>query len=175
MITVFCGLHCLSLAAGVLNLLFSRIPYHFFEMQSHKRLYRSDRDSVLLGVLGGMAEYFEVDSTVIRVLFIFLAVVTGGLAIIAYFLAALVMPRRPGGDGGGGRADWEESPPRTANGDRPGRLRILAALFLIIVGAAVLLDNFGPRTEWLNRIIWPAVLIILGIAVLISGRRRVGR
>lgn len=59
-----------------------------------RRLYRS-RDRQLAGVAGGMAEYLDVDPTVIRISWILITVVTGGLALIAYLLLALVIPMSP--------------------------------------------------------------------------------
>ncbi|MHB8958404.1 MAG: PspC domain-containing protein, partial [Candidatus Limnocylindrales bacterium] len=59
-----------------------------------RRLYRS-RDHQIAGVAGGMAEYLDVDPTVIRIGWILVTVVTGGLALIAYLLLALVIPMSP--------------------------------------------------------------------------------
>lgn len=61
-----------------------------------KKLYKSNRDKKICGVCGGIAEYLEVDSTLIRLLTVlFCAVVGGGL--IAYIIAAIVMPEEPEG------------------------------------------------------------------------------
>jgi len=57
-----------------------------------KRLYKSISDKKLCGVCGGIAEYFEIDSTIVRLAWI-LFTVLGGSGIIAYIIAALVMPK----------------------------------------------------------------------------------
>lgn len=57
-----------------------------------KRLYRSDTDKMLCGVCGGIGEYFNVDSTIIRLLWAVLA--CSGPGILAYFIAAIIIPRR---------------------------------------------------------------------------------
>ena len=59
-----------------------------------KKLYRSDIDKKLCGVCGGIAEYFNIDSTIVRLLWV-LATLFVGSGIIAYIIAALVMPNRP--------------------------------------------------------------------------------
>ena len=59
-----------------------------------RRLYRS-HDRQLAGVAGGMAEYLDVDPTVIRIGWILITIVTGGLGLIAYLLLALVIPTPP--------------------------------------------------------------------------------
>jgi phage shock protein C len=59
-----------------------------------KRLSRSEKDKKILGVCGGLGEYFDVDSVLMRVLFIFVTLATGIFpGIIAYIIAAMVMPK----------------------------------------------------------------------------------
>lgn len=60
-----------------------------------KRLYKERFDKKFLGVCGGLAQYFRLDASLIRLLFVFLVIFTGGIALIAYFLMALVMPLGP--------------------------------------------------------------------------------
>jgi phage shock protein C len=60
-----------------------------------RKLYRSRTDRKLAGVLGGLAEYADVDPAAMRVIFLILAVVTGGAALLAYPLTWLVMPEPP--------------------------------------------------------------------------------
>lgn len=56
-----------------------------------KKLQRSESDKKLFGVCGGMAQYFELDSTIIRLLWI-VAVFFWGSGLLCYFICALVMP-----------------------------------------------------------------------------------
>ena len=61
-----------------------------------KKLYLSEDDKKIGGVCGGIAEYFEVDSTLIRLLWVILAIVTAIIpALIAYVVVALIMPPAP--------------------------------------------------------------------------------
>ena len=59
-----------------------------------KRLYKSNTDKKLDGVCAGIAEYFGMDPTVIRLLWV-LGTLFVGAGIIAYIVAAIVMPRKP--------------------------------------------------------------------------------
>ena len=59
-----------------------------------KKLYKSRQDCKLCGVCGGFAEFFDVDSTWIRLGWVFFTIL-GGSGIIAYIIAALVMPDQP--------------------------------------------------------------------------------
>lgn len=56
-----------------------------------KRLYKSKEEKVLAGVCGGIAEYFDVDPTLVRLLWIFL-VFCLGTGILAYLVAAIIIP-----------------------------------------------------------------------------------
>jgi phage shock protein C len=58
-----------------------------------KKLYKSRTDSKLDGVCGGIAEYFNIDSTIVRLIWLVLCFT--GTGIIAYILCAIVMPRAP--------------------------------------------------------------------------------
>ena len=61
-----------------------------------KRLYLSDDDKKLFGLCGGIAEYFEVDSSILRLGWILFTVLTGIVpGVIAYVVAALVIPKQP--------------------------------------------------------------------------------
>ena len=63
-------------------------------MSDYKKLYRS-RDKKICGVCGGIAEYFELDPTIMRLLWILLAFFSCCTGIIAYFVCALVIPQQP--------------------------------------------------------------------------------
>lgn len=56
-----------------------------------KKLYKSDLDKKLCGVCGGVAEYFEIDSTIVRLAWVVFTLL-GGSGILAYIIAAIVMP-----------------------------------------------------------------------------------
>ena len=59
-----------------------------------KKLYKSSTDKKLAGVCGGIAEYFGIDSTLVRLGWVVFSLL-GGSGLLAYIIAALVMPDRP--------------------------------------------------------------------------------
>ena len=59
-----------------------------------KKLFRSKTDRKVCGVCGGLAEYFDIDSTLIRLVCV-LAVLFVGCGLLAYIVAALVIPEQP--------------------------------------------------------------------------------
>lgn len=62
------------------------------------RLYRSVDDRMLAGVAGGVAERLDADPSIIRVVWALLVVLTGGIALVAYLVMAVVVPDAPDGE-----------------------------------------------------------------------------
>ena len=60
-----------------------------------ERLCRSQTDRMLTGVAAGMAEYFDIDPVLVRLLWVLGAVFSGGVLIIVYFIMAIIMPSAP--------------------------------------------------------------------------------
>ncbi len=65
-------------------------------MNQVKRLYRARFNRVIGGVCKGMADYFNMDATVMRLLWVFFTLL-GGAGIIAYFICWIVIPEEPFG------------------------------------------------------------------------------
>ena len=60
-----------------------------------KYLYKSEDDKKIDGVCGGIAEYFEVDPTLIRVVYAFITIITGIFpGLIAYLVLSIIMPKK---------------------------------------------------------------------------------
>ena len=59
----------------------------------NKRLYRSAHDRMLAGVCGGIAEYFQIDPTLVRLGWVAFTAL-GGSGILAYIILAVIVPRR---------------------------------------------------------------------------------
>ena len=64
---------------------------------SHKQLTLSATDKKLAGVCGGLAEYLDVDSTIVRLIWVALSVVPGGFigGAVAYLIAWIIIPKAP--------------------------------------------------------------------------------
>jgi len=59
-----------------------------------KRLYRSRDNKMLAGVCGGIAEYFNIDPTIVRIIMVLISL-GGGTGILIYVALAIIMPERP--------------------------------------------------------------------------------
>jgi phage shock protein C len=77
---------------------------------SSRRLVRSSRERMWAGVAGGMAEYFDLDPALVRLMWVAAAVVSGGLAVPVYILAWIILPRDDRAPATGGHAwrDWSD-------------------------------------------------------------------
>jgi phage shock protein C len=64
-------------------------------MELRNRIYRSRDERMLAGVAGGLAEYFDVDPTLIRLAWAVATLFTGPVALLLYILCALIIPRTP--------------------------------------------------------------------------------
>ena len=62
-------------------------------MEANRRLYRFNQNKMICGVCGGIAEYFNIDPTIVRLVFAVLAFSWKGLLV--YFLAAIIIPMEP--------------------------------------------------------------------------------
>ena len=59
-----------------------------------KKLYKSNQNKMIDGVCGGIAEYFGIDPTVVRLIWALFSLM-GGSGILAYIIAAVIIPRNP--------------------------------------------------------------------------------
>lgn len=112
------------------------------------RLTRSGSDRWVAGVAGGIASYLDIDSTLVRLAFVILGVVTGGVAVVFYVVAAVVMPD-----------DATQSPIGTRGGT--GAAGLVFGLLLVAVGAIWLLSALDVRA--------PRWDVVLSIALVATG------
>jgi len=142
-----------------------------------KKLYRSRKDQIIGGVCGGIAEYFGIDSTLVRLAFVLFALIEGA-GIIAYIIAWIIIPERPEGtqkseeevydveidkedEEGEYRASAQE--PEEEKKSKEQRKRILG-LILVALGIFFIIDNWIPGFYW--RRFWPVILIVLGVVLI---------
>lgn len=138
------------------------------------RLYRSVTEKKIAGVAGGLAEYFHIDVTVVRLLWLF-AIFIGGTGVLAYIIAWIVIPEAPV-DHEVPISDDQSQPSQTIpeqgkpfSGQDKSCTHYYFGLLLIIVGAFFLLKAFVPWN--FSRYTWPFLLILLGIFLLFPRRR----
>ena len=120
-----------------------------------KKLYKSSNDKVLAGVCGGIGEYFAVDPVIIRLLWVVFSLMAGA-GLIAYIIAAIIMPLNPAYDPiEGGYARTGDDSAETKNNNRSSVL--VLGILLIAFGLIIFLRSYIP---WIPEETFLAVILI---------------
>ena len=146
-------------------------------MEKNKRLYRSAKSKVFGGVAGGIAEYFDIDPIIIRLLFVIIAFAGGGGAIV-YLILWVALPLEPitpftmnmgSGEpfdvGNPGEQSTTDSTTGTSNPFNipvkpENRNGLIGGIVLISLGMIFLANRFIPNINFHD--LWPLVLVVLG-------------
>jgi phage shock protein C len=167
----------------------------------NRRLYRSVSDRRIGGVAAGTATYFDIDPSISRVLWLLLAILTGGAFLLVYLVMWAVVPEEPWAPGIQGPAvaaapaagaapaaegeatsptDEAAVAPTTASSSwsksvevsgGPGP-HVIFGVILILIGGWFLAQQFLP---WLNfGLLWPIGLVVIGVIILVAALRRGG-
>ncbi len=59
------------------------------------KLYRSKKNRIIAGVCGGIGEYFKIDPTLVRLLWLLVSVMSVGAGLVAYIIAWIIIPEEP--------------------------------------------------------------------------------
>lgn len=62
--------------------------------RDRRRLYRTQHDRMIGGVAGGLADYFDIDPVLVRLLWVVIAIFTGGAAVLVYILLWIIVPHQ---------------------------------------------------------------------------------
>ena len=147
-----------------------------------ERLYRSRGDRMVFGVAGGMARYLDIDPSIVRLVWVLL-VLAGGAGILLYIVAAIVIPEEPV------RLRSAGSPPRRRRPPASGRLgharspterrrqrrrrRSSSGRSSCSLAAGCSLQRFLPSSR--AGVVWPVILVIVGLALVLGALRGRGR
>ena len=154
----------------------------------NRRLSRCRHDRMLAGVASGMAEYFEVDPTLIRVLWL-ISIFFGGLGLVAYIVLAIIMPNEPDpalvvDPASAASADpasaanpalsgWHAAAATHRHVTRDnGRIVTFAGIALILFGALALIGVYLPDLADGGRFLWPAFILGIGVLLVAGAVRR---
>jgi len=132
------------------------------EIPTKKRLYRSTTDRAVAGVAGGLGEFFGVDPGLVRVIWLILSILTLGIALLVYALAAWILPKEP---------PEYAAIKITPQGNLWPRLKsnpmVLWGGLLLLVGVVLLLNNVG-LLPWRIDALWRGLMSVVGPALLIG-------
>lgn len=154
------------------------------------RLYRIVNGKVVGGVAGGLAEYFGMDPTIIRIIFILLTLMGGG-GVLIYLILWIVVPEKynafppytapftrpenfstPGSGVGETYEGYAEgtAPSPTFEVNSTGKKfdgSLIAGLVMILIGSFFLFERFIPNIDFSD--FWPLLLVLIGIIMIFRG------
>lgn len=170
----------------------------------NKKLYRDEYHKVLGGVCSGLAEYFEMDVTIVRLLFAFTFFIMG-VGFIPYIILWIVLPKKgyvynnfnptvdytvppqqpgsrfntpppppPGSQFGNNPYSanpFANNPPENMPPKQRTNGGIIVGVVLILIGAAILIDNYDLIPDFDFERLWPVVLVVIGGALIVSGQQ----
>lgn len=122
-----------------------------------KKLQRDTQNRVLGGVCSGLANYFDIDPALIRVLFV-IALLAFSAGFWLYIILWIVMPAAPFGE-------TQQFVEVQEVEEKKRKSNLTAGLILIIGGCCFLLGNLLPEFSW--RTFWPILLIALGLLLIV--------
>ncbi len=124
-----------------------------------KKFYRSREERIIFGVCGGLSEYFNIDVSIVRVVFILLAL-TGTFGFWLYLFLTLVAPLKSEGE--------KEA---MVKKNKNGQSRNLLGLFLLCLGLIILLQKL--LSFWFDWNLLMALLIVfLGVYLLVKNNKK---
>jgi len=157
-----------------------------------KRLYRSRSDRMIWGVCGGLARYFDMDATIIRVIAV-LSIFLGSVGIWVYIILAIVVPLEDSKAtepkdaikenveemketaselGRELRSSLAREGEPSAVTERRHRRRNALGIVLIVIGILFLLGNFNLFWWFRWGTLWPLVIVAIGALIIFGTRRR---
>ena len=135
---------------------------------TQQRSLRRSGDRMIGGVAAGLADYFDFDPTVVRLLVVLSAFLSLGVTILAYLVMWVVVPEQ--GKDAAAAASAAAGARETGRGRDVGQV---VGVVLVAAGALLLLDQLDVF-DWLGwgitRFWWPTLLIVGGLALLAARR-----
>jgi phage shock protein C len=142
-----------------------------------KKLYRDENRKVIAGVCAGLSDYFSVDVTIVRLLFVLTLIYHGG-GTLAYIILWIVMPRRssvlnePIVDytvNSGNQPFQRYNPKIRMNNNKD--VAQIGGVVLILLGVFFLLDQFDIIPYWFNfEQFWPVILVVIGLGLIFRSK-----
>lgn len=141
-----------------------------------RKLYRLPDQAMIAGVAAGVAQYLEMNVTLMRWIFFAIFCISGGTALIGYLVLAVLLPT-PGRTSKAAGVDFgervEDLASEMKDSGRAQRMASYTGIALVILGLWFLAGQIVPNwyaLQW--NIVWPVVLILIGAWIMMRGGSR---
>ncbi len=147
----------------------------------NKKLHRSVKNKVIGGVAGGLAEYFDIDPVLVRVLFV-VSLFFHGSGFIAYIILWIIVPEAPFVFEGAANFSSTNASPTSTEAkaetndaasayfksleEKKSKRHRNVGIVLIVIGCIFFADNFIPHFHFSD--FWPLILIAIGASLLLN-------
>jgi phage shock protein C len=139
---------------------------------NRRSLYRCRHDRRVAGVAAGVAEFFDLDPTLVRLVW-FLSIFFGGFGLLLYIVMAIIVPNEPLSEEELAAPPAGGSPHRHAGRSGNGGLGMtFVGLALILFGALALANTFFVEWGYSGNFVWPGFIVALGVLLLAAAFRR---
>lgn len=143
-----------------------------------KKLYKSRENRVISGVCSGIAEYFDIDPVLVRVLFV-LFFFFGGSAVLAYIIGMIIIPENPVSSKTKNNIASKKSVNSTVSKTNSGKNSLAVGLIFIVLGIFFLMGQihfFRIYFHWIRHNFWeilfPLFLILFGFVIVFNSKSR---
>ena len=139
---------------------------------NRRSLYRCRHDRRVAGVAAGVAEFFDLDPTLVRLVW-FLSIFFGGFGLLLYIVMAIIVPNEPLSEEELAAPAADGSPHRHADRSGSGGLGLtFVGIALILFGALALANTFLAEWGYSGSFVGPGFILALGGLVLAAAFRR---
>jgi phage shock protein C len=159
-----------------------------------KKLYRDENHKVIGGVCAGLADYFGIDVSIVRLVFLLTLILKGG-GLLIYVIFWIVLPKKPflitppfgqpghqpfGQPYNQPFVDYTVPPANPIKTDpdfvnlpkKRSTGSIIAGCILVLLGAAFILNDLNIIPDWDFEHLWPVILIAVGVIVIFTGSKK---
>ncbi len=135
-----------------------------------KKLYRSRTESMIAGVCGGLAEYFDIDASLVRIGAVLLTLAWGS-GLLAYVILWLIVTQKPLESSVLESEGEQKATVETTESDKSERDKgvLFVGIILTVLGVLLLMNNY-ISFAWLSlRRLWPLLIIFVGLMIVMKG------
>ena len=143
-------------------------------MRGNKKLERNPMNKVIGGVCSGLADYFNLDVALLRVLFV-IALLFASFGFWLYVILWMVLPERQlTTDFGQQKTDFgQRTTDKGQSVEENKKLTsIVSGVIIILIGLVFLINNFIP-INWIRKL-WPLILVVVGIVMIYKASMKGG-
>jgi phage shock protein PspC (stress-responsive transcriptional regulator) len=155
-----------------------------------KKLYRDEHHKVISGVCAGLADYFGIDVSIVRLVFVLTLILKGGGGLL-YIILWIVLPKKPFSyippvdytvppTPGSPYQQYQSANPSYQPTStfvpqpqkHPSTAALIGGLVLILLGGGFLLDEFNIIPDWDFSQWWPVILVVIGLTLMFRGSNK---